>query len=247
MGTSEKSARWAAPRLDAGKRDPLTDLVLVVPVFLVYHLGILAIDLRNGVDFVSGLFLLLLDQSVAAYIGVTLSIGVGMTAAGYFLQRKNRLEPSAFKNVLLESGLLAVGMLIIVGWATAQLLVVPELEALQIGGRTMGPIEKLVMAAGAGFHEELVFRVGLFLGTMTLAERIGWGRAASFVVALVLSSFVFSAIHYLGPLGDEFSLVSLLFRFLAGAYLAAVFHFRGFAVAVYTHAIYDVLIFFVFG
>ena len=37
------------------RHDPLTSLVLTVPVFLIYHLGILLIDIKNGVDLVSTL------------------------------------------------------------------------------------------------------------------------------------------------------------------------------------------------
>ena len=48
---------WA--RAQRGKADPFTSAVLTVPVFLLYHLGILAIDQRNGVDWVSGLMLAL--------------------------------------------------------------------------------------------------------------------------------------------------------------------------------------------
>ena len=238
--------RWAPPRLDQGKRDPLTDLVLVVPIFLIYHLGILAISLRNGVDFVSGIFLQLLDQSVAAYVAVTLAIALGLVAVGAVLRRKNRLEAGALKHVLVESGLLALLMLVLVGWATTQLMASMDV-ALQVGGRQMGPLAKIVMAAGAGFHEELVFRVILFLGAAKLPERIGWGPWPAAGVSLLASSAIFAAVHYIGPLGDSFTAISFVFRFLAGAYLAAVFYFRGFSVAVYTHTIYDILVFFVFG
>ena len=101
------------------------------------------------------------------------------------------------------------------------------------------------MAAGAGFHEELVFRVGLFGGGAWLLHRFAsLSNVKAAWIAAVVSSIAFSAIHYLGPLGDSFQLVSFVFRMLAGLYLVAVYRFRGFAVAVYTHAIYDLLIFF---
>ena len=51
-------------------------------------------------------------------------------------------------------------------------------------------------------------------------------------------------IHYIGALGDDFTIASFVFRFLAGVYLTLVFRFRGFAVAVYSHAIYDVIVLF---
>jgi membrane protease YdiL (CAAX protease family) len=219
------------------RHDPLTSLVLTVPVFLLYHLGILFIQLRNGVDLVTELTLELLERSVLAYVGVTLVIAAGLFAAGWLLRKKGKIKPAQLPPVLLESTVLAVIMMFTVGWATHQLL--PG----QTGGEPMGPLEKIVMAAGAGFHEELVFRVGLFAGgAWLLARRMSKTRAV--LIALVISSVVFSAVHYIGPLADDFALGSFLFRVLAGAFLAAVYHFRGFAVAVYTHALYDVMVFF---
>ena len=56
------------------RHDPLTSLALTVPVFLLYHLGILFVDLRNGVDLVSGLTFQLLHYSMLAYVGTTLAV-----------------------------------------------------------------------------------------------------------------------------------------------------------------------------
>ena len=58
----------------------------------------------------------------------------------------------------------------------------------------------------------------------------------------MLSAFIFSLFHYFGPLGDRFQLASFTFRFVAGIVLAAIYRFRGFGVAAYTHALYDVLV-----
>jgi hypothetical protein len=49
-------------------------------------------------------------------------------------------------------------------------------------------------------------------------------------------------VHYLPPTGDPWSLASFTFRALAGMAFAALFKLRGFAVAVYTHALYDVFV-----
>jgi hypothetical protein len=246
---SERPRSRAASRRARPKRgsrwipeapDPLTSLVLTVPVFLTYHLGILAIDLRNGVDLVSGLTLALLDQSLAAYVGVTLGVAAGLVVAVVMLRRRGTLKPQALGPVLLESGLLALGMLVSVGWATEYLF------RMQAGPVPMNPLDKLVMAAGAGFHEELVFRVALFGGGNLLLRRLGVSALRASLTAALLAAFLFSGVHYVGSLGDPFSVVSFTFRMLAGLYLTAVYQFRGFAVAVYTHTFYDLLVFFVF-
>ena len=64
------------------------------------------------------------------------------------------------------------------------------------------------------------------------------------VLAALASSFLFSASHYVGSLGDELTLSSFFFRYLGGLYLCAVFRYRGFPVAVWTHFLYDLLVFF---
>lgn len=222
------------------RHDPLTSLVLTIPVFLVYHLGILFIDLRNGVDLVSTLTFELLQRSLWGYVGVTIGVAAGLVVAGMILRRKGTIRPAELLPVLGESVVLAVVMLFSVGWATNKLF------AWQIGPRELEPLEKIVMAAGAGFHEELVFRAGLFGGGSYLLRRFAkWSELRAGLVAALVSSVIFSAVHYVGSLGDELSIVSFGFRLLAGLYLAAIYRWRGFAVAVYTHAIYDLIVFFI--
>lgn len=221
------------------KHDPLTGLVLTIPVFLVYHLGLLLIDLRNGVDLVTDLTMSLLERSLLAYVGLTLAIAVGLVAALWFLRRKKdaRFRPRELVPVIVEGLVLAIVMMFTVGWATQQLL--PG----QAGPTPLSPLEKVIMSCGAGFHEEIVFRAGLFGGgAWLLARRLSETRSA--LIAMLVSSVLFSAIHYVGPLGDTFTLQSFLFRTLAGVFFVAVYHYRGFAVGVYTHTIYDLIVMF---
>jgi len=224
------------------RHDPLTSLVLTIPVFLVYHLGILLIDVRNGVDLVSVLTIELLRRSVWAYIGVTLAFAAGLVLAGFIMRKRGAIKPAALPPVVAESAVWSVLMMMCVGWATAHVF------SMQIGPRTLGPFEKLVMAAGAGFHEEIVFRVLLFAGgAYVLSRFLRRSRTVSVVIAALVSSVLFSLVHYIGALGDTFTIMTFTFRILAGLFLVGVYHFRGFAVAVYTHAFYDLLVFFFVG
>jgi hypothetical protein len=243
-------ARAALAKL-ATPHDPLTSLVLTVPVFLAYHLGIVFMDLRNGADLVSGLFVALVHASLPLYVGLTLGVAVALGVAVYFLRGKNVLRLSSIGPVIAESTAWAAGMWLLCGWATARLVgavVVPSgaMTAfdLQIGGRTLGIVERVVMAAGAGFHEEFVFRVVVFGGLSWLLSSRGVPRVRADLASALVSSLVFSAVHYIGPLGDAFQLGSFVFRALSGLYLALVYRLRGFAVAVYTHALYDLAVFF---
>ena len=50
---------------------------------------------------------------------------------------------------------------------------------------------------------------------------------------------VFSGWHYVGDLGEPFELRSFVFRAVCGLAFTAIYSFRGFAPAVWTHTIYD--------
>jgi hypothetical protein len=231
-------------RLKRSKPDPLTSVALTMPVFLTYHLGILLIDKRNGVDWVSQLTLQLLNASVPAYIGVTTGLCGALALTLWILRKRGHLQPKALLPVVAESALWAVVMLVSVGFAT-QHIVRP---ALSVGttALALGPLEKIVMAAGAGFHEEVTFRVVLFSGgARALIQLLKARVIGAFVTAALLSSLAFAFVHHLGLGGEGITLAAFSFRTLAGLYLCGLYAARGFAVAVYTHALYDGLVFFV--
>ena len=243
----ERAARDITAWARRGKPDPLTSVVLTTPAFVIYHLGILFMDVRNGADWVSDLTLKLLHSSVPAYVIATLALAGGLALSVWVLRRTGQVRPIAALPIFAESAVWAVLMLLSVGWAARH--VVPSL-ALLPGRRPLleqlGPFEKVVMAAGAGFHEELMFRVLMLSGgALLLRKALGVPRTRAFVAAAIVSSCAFAFVHHLGPNGEGITLAALGFRTLAGLYLALVYGARGFAVAVYTHALYDALVFFV--
>lgn len=226
------------------RHDPLTSLVLTIPVFLLYHLGILLIDVRNGVDFVSEITLALL-QNKPAYIGVTIGLAALLFGVVWFLQRRGKLRPAKIPYVILEGTVLAIVMAITIGWATGKVF------ASQVGPDNLSPLDKIILSAGAGFHEEIVFRAALFAGISFVLLKWtpvkDWKKLQKFGVVAgvaILSSLLFSAVHYVGAFADDFTAASFFFRALTGVFLCVVYQFRGFAVAVYTHFLYDVFVFF---
>jgi len=223
--------------------DPLTSLVLTTPVFLVYHVGLLLTDARNGVDFVSGPLRALAQTSLLLYLALTLAVAAGIVIAGLSMRERGELHPKVLIPVMVESTVWAFVLSCSVGYVTTRLFAVLPVP-MQTGRPTMGPIDALVMSAGAGFHEELVFRVGLFAGGALLLTKLTKMRPLfALGIAAVVSALIFSAAHYIGPYGDSFLLLTFTFRALFGLALAALYKARGFAIAVYTHAIYDVFVF----
>ena len=112
------------------------------------------------------------------------------------------------------------------------------------------------MSLGAGFYEELAFRAILFgLGAKVLVwlfakQRVGLvGRRAGALAARRSPSWSSgrssarapsAAMHYVGALGDPFDARSFVARAVLGLALTLVYAMRGFAAAVWTHALYDV-------
>ena len=106
-----------------------------------------------------------------------------------------------------------------------------------------GLLQNIALSLGAGLFEEFVFRVillnALFWGLKPIL-RNGIFRAT---VAILMASFLFSLSHYVGALSDDFTLYSFMFRWIAGLMFTVIYFLRGFALAAYTHAFYDIWIF----
>jgi len=103
---------------------------------------------------------------------------------------------------------------------------------------------RLTGAFGAGIYEELLFRLmmlPLIAGCFRLAKQ-SW--AVSFGAATAITSLLFAAAHYrvFTGFGDDLQFYSFTFRFLAGAFFSALFIYRGFGIAVGSHALYDTIV-----
>jgi hypothetical protein len=70
----------------------------------------------------------------------------------------------------------------------------------------------------------------------------GWRPGLAGGFATLAGAFIFSAFHYIGPLGDTLELGSFMFRMVAGVLLSGLFLIRGFGIAAWTHALYDVFL-----
>jgi hypothetical protein len=113
----------------------------------------------------------------------------------------------------------------------------------QGGFDQFGLATKIMISLGAGIYEELVFRVLLVSGLMLAAKHLlGWGLRPSIAFAIVVGALVFSAFHYIGPYGDPWALDSFTFRAIAGLIFSGLYVARGFGIAAWTHALYDVML-----
>jgi hypothetical protein len=166
---------------------------------------------------------------------MTLAVGAAFVVVLALLGRGRALEKRRFALVALEGALYAVLMRFAGAYVVGSLRLGPPGE--------LGLFSGVILSLGAGFYEEIAFRVGLFgLGALALRGLLPEGTkctAAQIGWALVAAA-VFAAWHYVGPLGDPWNTASFVFRMVCGLVLTAIFAFRGFAPAVWTHALYDI-------
>jgi hypothetical protein len=222
----------------AQRSDAWSDLALTLPLFVAYHLGVVFLPVRNAADIVTRELVTLADNNLAAYGGLTLAIGVAFVGILALIGRHQELRWHRFLWIALEGVLYAVAMRLIAGYVVGSL-------KLAEGSEPSGLFAAFVLSVGAGFYEEIAFRVVLFgLGARLLrlfAEPISEGRARLLTFGwAVVAAFAFSAWHYIGAFGDPFELRSFVFRWVCGLVFTAIYAFRGFAPVVWTHTVYDV-------
>ena len=216
---------------------PWTDLGLTLPIFVGYHLGVVFLPVRNAADLVTRELAVLANNSLLAYSLLTLAIGAAYVMVLVVLGRGQALYWERFGLIAAEGVVYAIAMRFIAGWVVGRMFLAAAQPTSTFAG--------LVMSLGAGFYEEIVFRVVLFgLGARLLAmlfPLLAPLRAIGVKVAwAVIAAGIFSAWHYVGDLGDAFDARSFVFRWVCGLVFTAIYWLRGFAPVVWTHALYDV-------
>lgn len=226
----------------ASPRNLLTSLVLVFPLFIVYQVGVLfTLPMLNGADFLTTFLFRNLGLDVLGYLLFTTGATLAFALAVAVLRRKQRFNGRVVIPVLIESAFYALTMGSLIYLVMSRVLHVSPRLAGGVEGQ--GVVTRLVMSVGAGVYEETVFRLLLLSSLAVVLEKVvGLGRWVAVLLAFVLSALAFSAMHHVPPYGDPLRLGVFTFRFLAGLFFGALFWFRGFAVAVYSHAFYDVYV-----
>jgi hypothetical protein len=234
----------------AKSRSHRHSLLFALPLLVVYEL-LEAVSpvrasggvVRNGADvLLTGLFSWMLGPR-GPLVFMALVIG----GALWLIIRDKKGGPvsvSTLVAMLGESVILALLFGLIVGTATVH-LVGPLRSMAAGGGLDGGPLARLTLSLGAGLYEELLFRV-VIVALLANGFRLlfGVGRTAAGVAATILGALLFSAFHYIGPLGEPLRLESFVFRALAGVAFSGLYLTRGFGITAWTHALYDVAVLF---
>jgi len=224
-------------------RRPLACLLFVGPLLMIYELDLVylgASAMRNGADALLRQALDLLGFN-AYYLLPVLTVGI-LLGWHHLLRQPWRVRPAVPLGMVFECLGLAAALWL--SWRLYHFLFeTVELQAVRAVGLNINqPLGTICCYLGAGIYEELLFRLILLNLGIGLLAWLRAGPRGSVLGGIALTSLMFSAAHYVGSSGDEFLWRTFLFRFLAGVYFAVLFRFRGFGVAVGTHAFYDVLV-----
>jgi hypothetical protein len=217
------------------KSSAWTDLGLTLPIFVIYHLGVMFLPVRNAADVVTQELVTLAHNDRLAYTGLTLGVGVFYVAVLLVLGRGQSLRWQSFAWLALEGIVYAIGMRLVASAVVGELFLAAGVE-----GRFTG----FIMSLGAGLYEEIAFRVILFgLGVRCLRVLVRPGsRLKRYLLSFgwaLFCALVFSGWHHMGALGEELDAPVFVFRAVCALVFTLIYVARGFAPVVWTHVLYD--------
>ena len=133
----------------ASRPAPLADAILAFPLFLTYQLGILlGASRRNGVDFATAALIRLSERSPGRYLLVLLAMTLTYAAVLAVLRRRGASDARRFGPLLAESSVYAL----LLGSVILAVLQIFERVLPGLAIVAAGPLDVVVISAGAGFH-----------------------------------------------------------------------------------------------
>jgi membrane protease YdiL (CAAX protease family) len=225
-------------------RQPLPSLVFLLPLLFLYEIGVILLSeagvtsARNGADhwIREGLLSIGFQQ-----VNLLPSLIVVALGAWHFIGKyQKQLSWELWWGMLAESLLFAV-LLVVIG--QTQDLLFQQFSAREL--LSIFPDHDSALAVsylGAGIYEEVLFR-GILCSLIYAGGRgLKIPATGSLVLAVVVSSLLFSGAHYVGPAADHYSHFSFIFRVCAGMYFAGLYFCRGLGIAIGAHTAYDLLV-----
>lgn len=212
--------------------------LFILPLLVLYEVGIALQEssIRNASDvFIEKIFnlfgkngSLIFNLLVIAFLLISI----------VYVEKKYRLDFLTFVFMFGESMVYALFMGNVLGYIVYEILFPYALAMPFSLNMWLG----IILSVGAGVYEEIVFRLLLITSLYFIfTTLLKISKPLSATISIMTGTLLFAAMHYVGTLGDTFTYSNFTFRILAGIVLSTIFMFRGLGVAVYTHALYDVL------
>lgn len=238
------AAKPVAPDYWELTRQPLPSLIFLLPLLFVYEIGVILLaqsgitSARNGADhwIREGLLSVGFEQ-----VNLLPSLIVFALGAWHFLGKyQKKISWDLWSGMLAESLLFAV-LLVVIG--QTQDLLFQQFSAKELLAIFPDNSPSLAISyVGAGIYEEVLFR-GILCSLIYVAGRsLKIPHAGCLAFAVISSSLLFSAAHYIGPAADQYSHFSFVFRACAGMYFAGLYFCRGLGIAIGAHTAYDLLV-----
>lgn len=224
---------------------PLTSLVFVLPMVIMYEIGTryLTTAAQSGRD--QEIIAFTKMQAFFGLFGITsrhlpaIAV-VGILLACHIARRDAwKVEWYTLAGMAVESILLVLPL---IGISLVMSRYFPLAGGVSWAGQVK---DNVIMSMGAGVYEELVFRLAMFaILSLLLKDALRMRQKWSYLLVVLISAVCFSAYHYLSPT-EHFRMRTFVFRTVAGIYFGVLFIVRGFGVTAGCHTAYDIMIMFI--
>jgi membrane protease YdiL (CAAX protease family) len=220
-------------------RSPLNNLVLILPLLIFFQIG----------SSIYGTDLLLMTpqylRGILEFFGASASFLPALLIAAVLLVQHLAhkdpwtIHPQVLAGMVGESIIWTIP-LIAISYLTGKMAAI----ATAVSPEVHHLLQNALIAVGAGLYEEFMFRMILIsLIMLLLVDLIGLRKDAMTVLAVLAAAILFSLCHFTFFHGaSEFKWGRFIFLFTAGVLWGSIFIFRGFAIAVGSHILWDIFV-----
>ena len=222
-------------------KSPFYSFIFILPLFIIYELGISAISskdlptIRIGADVLLRKMLAILG--ISGIYGMALLLLISITVT-FFINKDKFNELKIKKNyfiiMIFES----------IFWSIILFVILVQGQLLLGKGTGKLLIQQIILSIGSGIFEEFIFRVILVSG---LALIVGLFVKKQYLyrmsISIIIAAVIFSAFHFIGEYADSPRISLFILRLSAGIILGYIYILRGFGIAAYSHSFYNLIVF----
>jgi hypothetical protein len=225
---------------------------LGILLLVLYHISLYLLPGEAGtINAIDHLFqkILSLVPNGLMILNIILLVGGGIYLFWDY-KKGIRLKLSYLFFMFLEAIIWSLLIYFNLGYFILKLPIVGDILQNQISASLalFRSFHNISLSLGAGFYEELFFRlilVKIFSLAMIAMLRDPQTLSNSFIIALT-TALLFSAAHtklFIGQHGEDFILYNFIYRIVFGLTMSLLIIFRGFGIAAWCHAFYDIWVF----
>jgi membrane protease YdiL (CAAX protease family) len=224
---------------------PLQCLIFIAPLLIFYQVGTFvhpwlpSQDSGDNWQVVAFLLMLKFFAFFGAVGYILPPLAVIAILFFWHLARKDPWEfsPELYAGMAAESFVWGVPF-VVIGMAVLRHIPSPAAAAL---GPSLPWQTQVVLSVGAGIYEELLFRmIAIIVLSIIFIDVLEMKTPSAIPLIIVISAVLFAAYHLLGQ--ESFAMGAFIFRTVMGIYLAGIYIYRGFGIAVGAHAAYDLFV-----